>query len=138
MIASYAVPYAATAVFFFGIDFVWLSTVSTSFYRNRIGALLLDQPNLGVAGLFYLVYVAGIVHFAVMPAVNGASWVTALVNGALLGLVAYGTYDMTNLATLKNWSVSVSVVDMMWGITLTATAATCGYLFTAWTAAKAS
>ena len=136
MIASYAVAYAASAAVFFGIDFIWLSTVSTSFYRSRIGVLLLDQPNLGVAGLFYLVYVAGIVHFAVIPAVNSASWTTALINGALLGLVAYGTYDMTNLATLKNWSVAVSVVDMTWGVALTATAATCGYVFTAWTAAK--
>lgn len=138
MITSYAVAYTATALVFFGLDFVWLSTVSTGFYRSRIGSLLLDQPNLGVAGLFYLVYVAGIVHFAVMPAVNGTSWTTALVNGALLGLVAYGTYDMTNLATLKSWSVSVSVVDMMWGIALTATAATCGYLVAAWSAAKMS
>ena len=138
MIASYAVAYATSAVVFFGLDFVWLSTISTSFYRNRIGALLLEQPNLGVTGLFYLVYVAGIVHFAVMPAVSGASWATALVNGALLGLVAYGTYDMTNLATLKNWSVYVSFVDMMWGIALTATAATCGYFLTVWTVAKAS
>ena len=136
MFASYAIAYAATAVVFFGIDFVWLSTISTSFYRSLIGSLLLDQPNLGVAGLFYLVYVAGIVHFAVMPAVNGASWATALVNGALLGLVAYGTYDMTNLATLKNWSSTVSVVDTIWGVALTATAATCGYLLTAWTVGK--
>ncbi len=138
MIASYAVAYATSAVVFFGFDVVWLSSISTSFYRNRIGALLLEQPNLGVTGLFYLVYVAGIVHFAVMPAVSGASWATALVNGALLGLVAYGTYDMTNLATLKNWSVYVSLVDMMWGIALTATAATCGYFLTVWTVAKAS
>jgi len=137
MIASYAVAYAATAVVFLGIDFVWLSIISASFYRNRIGDLLLDQPNLGVAGVFYLVYVAGIVHFAVMPAVNSANWTTALLNGALLGLIAYGTYDMTNLATLKNWSVSVSVVDMMWGTALTAAAATCGYFITAWTVAKA-
>jgi uncharacterized membrane protein len=136
MIASYTVAYGATAVVFFGLDFVWLSTVSTIFYRGRIGPLLLDQPNLGVAGLFYFVYVAGIVHFAVMPAVNGTSWTTALVNGALLGLVAYGTYDMTNLATLKNWSISLSVVDMIWGIALTATAATGGYFATAWLAAK--
>lgn len=137
MIAIYAIAYAATAVVFFGLDFVWLSTISTNFYRSRIGILLLDQPNFGVAGLFYLVYVAGIVHLAVTPAVNGASWATALFNGALLGLVAYGTYDITNLATLKNWSVAVSIVDMIWGIALTATAATCGYFFTAWMLAKA-
>jgi len=71
-----------------------------------------------------------------MPAVSGANWTTALINGALLGLVAYGTYDMTNLATLKNWSVAVSVVDMIWGVALTATAATCGYLFTVWTVTR--
>lgn len=138
MIASYAAAYASTAVVFLGIDFIWLSTISNSFYRNRIGSLLLDYPNLGIAGLFYLVYVAGIVHFAVMPAVHGASWATALVNGALLGLVAYGTYDMTNLATLKDWSVSVSVVDMIWGTALTGLAATCGYSFTVWMVAKAA
>ena len=138
MIVSYAVAYVPTAIVFFGLDFVWLSTISSSFYRSRIGALLLDQPNLGVAGLFYLFYVAGIVHFAVLPAVNAGTWVTALINGALLGLVAYGTYDMTNLATLKNWSVSVSVVDMIWGVSLTAVAACCGYFVAAWTVAKAS
>ncbi len=137
MIASYAVAYAATAVVFLGIDFVWLSTVATGFYRSRIGALLLEQPNLPVAGLFYLFYVGGIVHFAVMPALHGANWATALLNGALLGLIAYGTYDITNLATLKNWSVSVSVVDMIWGTALTGLAATCGYFLTAWTVGKA-
>lgn len=136
MIASYLTAYAATAVVFFGIDFVWLSTISTSFYRSRIGSLLLEQPNLSVAGLFYLVYVAGVVHFAVMPAVHGASWTTALVNGALLGLVAYGTYDMTNLATLKNWSAAVSVVDTIWGVSLTATAATLGFFVTTWISGK--
>lgn len=130
MVASYIVAYAASAVVFFGLDFIWLSTVSTGFYRSRIGALLLEQPNFAVAGVFYCVYVAGIVHFAVMPAVNSTTVATALVNGALLGLVAYGTYDMTNLATLKNWSVSVTVVDMAWGIALTATSAICGYFAT--------
>ena len=138
MIISYAVAYVPTVIVFFGLDFVWLSTISSSFYRSRIGALLVDQPNLGVAGLFYLCYVAGIVHFAVLPAVNAGTWVTALINGALLGLVAYGTYDMTNLATIKNWSVSVSVVDMIWGVSLTAVAACCGYFVAAWTVAKAT
>ena len=136
MIASYLTAYAATAVVFFGIDFVWLSTIFTSFYRSRIGSLLLEQPNFSVAGLFYLVYVAGVVHFAVMPAVHSASWTTALVNGALLGLVAYGTYDMTNLATLKNWSATVSIVDTTWGVALTATAASLGYFVTTWMAGE--
>jgi uncharacterized membrane protein len=138
MIASYAVAYISAAIVFFGLDFVWLSNVATTFYRSRIGSLLLDQPNLGVAGLFYLVYVAGIVHFAVIPAVTGASWAIALINGAALGLVAYGTYNITNLSTLKNWSGSVSLVDMTWGTTLTATAAVCAYFVTTWILTKSA
>jgi uncharacterized membrane protein len=133
---NFAIAYAGTALVFFGLDFVWLTNMASGFYRSRIGELLLDQPNLGVAGLFYLVYVAGLVHFAVLPAVHAGSWATALLNGALLGLVAYGTYDMTNLSTLKNWSVSVSIVDMAWGVTLSAVAATSGYLVATWMAAR--
>ncbi len=138
MLTNIIVAYLATAVAFFGLDFVWLSQVSTTFYKSRIGQLLLEQPNLGVAGIFYLFYVAGLVYFAVLPALNGGGWTTALVNGALLGLFAYGTYDMTNLATLKGWSVSVSIVDMTWGVALTATASWVGYVVTALTVARAT
>lgn len=127
MFQTYAIAYVATAIVFFGADFIWLSRMTSAFYRPRMGSLLLDQPNLGAAGLFYLVYVAGVVHLAVVPAVNSGSWTTALVSGAILGLVAYGTYDMTNLATIKNWSLSLSVVDMAWGTVLTAIAASGGY-----------
>jgi uncharacterized membrane protein len=90
----------------------------------------MDQPNFTVAGLFYLVYVGGIIYFAVIPALNSNSWLTAVINGAILGLIAYGTYDMTNLATLKNWSLSVSIVDMVWGLLLTAMASSAGYFAT--------
>jgi uncharacterized membrane protein len=128
--------YLATAIVFFSADFVWLSTMGGGFYKNRIGSLLLEQPNMVVAALFYLLYVGGIVYLAVMPALNAGSWTSALVAGAVLGLVAYGTYDVTNLATLKNWSVSVSLVDMAWGMTLTSAAATSGYFMTSWLIAK--
>ena len=133
---NFAIAYAGTALVFFGLDFVWLTNMASGFYRSRIGELLLAQPKLGVAGLFYLVYVAGLVHFAVLPAMRAGSWVTALMKGALLGLVAYGTYDMTNLSTLKNWSVSVTIVDLAWGVALSAVAATCGYLVTTWIATR--
>lgn len=129
---KYAVAYVATAIVFFGLDFIWLSTMSGGFYRRRIGDLLMDQPNFAVAGTFYVFYVVGIVYFAVLPALNAESWPTALVGGALLGLIAYGTYDMTNLATLKGWSISMSVVDMAWGTMLTAVSALCGYFITGW------
>ncbi|MDH4439635.1 MAG: DUF2177 family protein [Rhizobium sp.] len=124
---TYLIAYASTAVVFFALDFVWLTRVAIGFYRQNIGELLLATPNFAAAGIFYLFYVIGIVYFSVMPAVTANSVLTALLNGAILGLLAYGTYDMTNLATLKGWSLSVSIVDMAWGAVLTATAAAAGY-----------
>jgi uncharacterized membrane protein len=124
---TYLIAYVSTAVVFFALDYVWLTRVAIGFYRQNIGDLLLATPNFAAAGIFYLFYVIGIVYFAVMPAVTASSVLTALLNGAILGLLAYGTYDMTNLATLKGWSLSVSLVDMAWGAVLTATAAAAGY-----------
>ena len=123
--------YGAAALVFFGLDFLWLSTMTPAFYRPRLDSLLLAEPRLGVAAAFYLLYVAGIVQLAVMPALAG-TWTAALVAGAVLGLVAYGTYDMTNLSTLKGWSLSVSLVDMAWGTLLTGLAASAGWLAAGW------
>lgn len=128
MFYQFIIAYVSTALVFFAIDFVWLSKMTGLFYRARMGDMLLAQPNFAVAGAFYLIYVAGIVYLAVLPALNSGNWYTALISGAVLGLVAYGTYDMTNLATLKNWSLSLSIVDMAWGTFLTAVSATAGYL----------
>lgn len=125
------VAYAATTVIFFVLDFIWLSS-ALGFYRERLGSLLLNKPQLGYAAGFYLLYVAGIVALAVNPSLNSGNWVNALIAGAILGLVAYGTYDMTNLSTLRGWSLTVSLVDMAWGTVLTATAASGGYLITRW------
>jgi uncharacterized membrane protein len=101
------------------IDAVWLSVVANKFYKSQIGPLLLAKPNLSAAVVFYLIYVAGIVAFVVAPAVEKGSWQHALGYGALLGLVAYATYDLTNLATLKGFTVKVVVVDLIWGAFLT-------------------
>ncbi len=127
---DYLIAYIATAVVFFAIDFVWLAKVAKSFYWSRLGGLLRDKPNLAAASGFYAVYLIGIVIFAVVPALQAQSWTTALVYGALFGFFAYATYDMTNLATLKGWSVSVAVVDIAWGTALTGASATFGYLLT--------
>ena len=127
---TYIIAYIATAIVFFGLDYVWLSRVATGFYRDRMGHLLLDQPNFAAAGLFYCVYVAGIVYFAVAPALGNGTATSALIAGALLGLIAYGTYDMTNLATVKNWSVAVTIVEMAWGPVLTSASAWAGYMAT--------
>ncbi|MBO9590530.1 DUF2177 family protein [Devosia sp.] len=119
--------YAGAAAVFFALDFLWLSVIAIGFYRAEIGTLLLERPNFMAASAFYLFYVAGIVGFAVVPAVSAQSWLWAVIAGVALGLIAYGTYDMTNLATLKDWSWKVSAIDLCWGGFLSGLAALAGY-----------
>lgn len=125
---SYVWAYFGTLLAMALCDLAWLGTVGAGVYRPRIGALLLERPVLWVAILFYLVYAAGVVIFAVAPALKADSWGRALAMGALFGGFAYATYDLTNLATLRGWSGLVTGLDILWGIALTGTAATAGYL----------
>lgn len=122
--------YIAGLIAFLVIDFIWLKYIALSFYREQIGHLMLDKPNLAIAGLFYLFYVVGVVVLAVNPALEKGQWMTAALYGGLLGFVAYGTYDITNLATLKTWPPIVAIVDMIWGTVLTASVATIAYFAT--------
>ena len=124
---KYVLAYGATAIAFCALDFAWLTVVTPKFYQAQVGALLLEKPNLLPALAFYVLYVAGLVIFCVSPALETATWTRALVMGALFGLVAYATYDLSNLATLKGWTASLSVVDMCWGAVASAGASTCGY-----------
>ena len=124
---TYVVAYIATAVVFLGLDALWLSQIALRMYRDELGSLLLDKPNLAVAGAFYLLYVGGIVVLAISPALAEGNWWKALLFGAVLGLVAYVTYDITNLSTLKGWSAKLSMIDLAWGTVLTAVSATIGY-----------
>ena len=124
----FIVAYIAVAVVFFGLDFLWLSRFALDMYKREIGPLLLDQPNLLISTLFYLVFVLGLVLLVVLPALNGGGWVSALWMGAVLGLVAYGTFDITNLATLKGWSQTLALADLAWGTALSAVSATASYL----------
>ena len=125
---TYVVAYIATAVVFLGLDALWLSRIALGMYRQELGALLLDKPNLPIAAGFYLLYVAGIVILAIAPALGEGGWIKALLMGAVLGLVAYGTYDITNLSTLKGYTVKIALTDLAWGTALTAVSATIGYL----------
>lgn len=124
---QYLLAYLVTALAFFGMDFIWLSLATKIVYRPRIGQLLLDKPDLPVAGAFYLLYVVGILVFAVIPALEKGDYLRAVWSGALLGVVAYGTYDFTNLATLVGWSTFVSFVDLLWGTFATTSAAVIAY-----------
>lgn len=128
---QYALAYAVTMVTFLGIDALWLTMASERLYKPHLSRLLADQFSLAPAALFYLVYVAGILIFAVSPALKSGHWTTAAILGAAFGFCAYATYDLTNQATLRDWPVLITVVDLMWGTALTATAATVGYLATA-------
>ena len=110
------------------LDVAWLSTMGRSFYKTQLGDLLLPQPALLPAAAFYLLYAAGVVFFAMTPAVREGSWMVALGHGALLGLVAYGTYDLSNLATMKGFTSAVALVDLAWGCVVTALTAAGAYL----------
>ena len=127
---SYAVAYIVTSLAFLGIDAIWLTITADRFYRPNLSKVLADRVSMAPAAIFYLLYVAGIVIFAITPAFKTGSWVTAAVYGGLFGLFAYATYDLSNQATLKEWPVFVTIVDLCWGTALTATVATIGFVVT--------
>ena len=119
--------YAGAGIIFLVADFIWIGWVARGFYREHLGELMLERPNMAPAIAFYALFIAAIVFFAIMPGMREDSWKVALLNGALLGGIAYATYDLTNLATLKNWPAIVSMVDLTWGAVVTALAATVGF-----------
>ena len=111
---------------FIVIDSVWLGLIAKSFYQRELGHLMLDQPKFQIAALFYLVYAVAILVLAALPAARDDSLGLAFVLGGVLGIAAYGTYDITNLSTLKDWPLKMSLADMAWGTVLTAISATSG------------
>jgi uncharacterized membrane protein len=126
---SFAFAYGAAAVVFLVLDAIWLGLMASRLYRPAIGHLMAERFALGPAALFYLIYLAGLVHFAVGPALPAARpWLAALAGGALFGLVAYATYDLTNQATLKDWPWALTLADLAWGAFVSGVAACAGVL----------
>lgn len=123
-----ALLYAATSLVFFSLDLVWLGVVARDFYREQLGPLFVDEIGWGAAISFYLLYLAGILHFCIFPALREASLGRAVRNGAFFGLVAYATYDLTNLATLRGFPPAIVPVDLAWGTVLTGATSTIGFL----------
>jgi uncharacterized membrane protein len=119
--------YAIALPVFIAIDMVWLGLVAKNFYRNQIGFLMRSEINWAAALVFYLLFVLGLVLFVISPAIEKNSWVRALMYGALFGLVTYATYDLSNLATLKDWPLWVTLVDLAWGATLAASVSAATY-----------
>ncbi len=130
------ITYIATGVAFLGIDAVWLSFAANKLYRPQIGPLMLEKFSVAPAAVFYLIYIGGIVFFAIAPALVSGRWTTALLRGAALGFVCYATYDLTNQATLKGWSPVVTIADLCWGTFVTGAAASLGFLALRWAMAR--
>ncbi|MCA9743307.1 MAG: DUF2177 family protein [Deferribacteres bacterium] len=124
--------YLLTVPVFFLIDLLWLGVVARGFYRSNLGHVLSPEVNWAAAILFYLMYIVGILIFAVVPALNSNSLSKAALWGALFGFFTYATYDLTNLATLKDWPIKVVVVDVLWGTVLCLAVASASYLIGAW------
>jgi uncharacterized membrane protein len=110
--------YLITLAIFFAIDMVWLTVVAKTFYRKHLGYLMAPKVGWPAALLFYLLFIAGLVVFAVRPGLAAGPPAKALLLGAFLGLISYATYDLTNQATVRDWPVVVTVVDLVWGTTL--------------------
>lgn len=127
---TYISAYFFTLIAFLVIDFIWLSTMASRLYRPAIGDLLAENFRLGPAIIFYLIYAAGLTFLAVRPALISGQWTTALVYGAAVGFMAYATYDLTNQATLKSWSTTLTIADLLWGTFVSAAAAIIGYIVT--------
>ena len=131
---NYLAAYGATALVMLALDVVWLGVIAKSLYRDGIGHLMADPPNLVAGGVFYLLYPVGVLLFAVAPAALSVelaapavgAWQRAVLAGALFGFFCYATYDLSNLATLRGWPLRLVVVDIAWGTALTAAAAAAG------------
>jgi len=132
LMMKYVAAYLGAGLTFAVIDAVWLTTMADRLYRPVIGSLMADRPNMTAAVVFYLIAIGGIVFLAVMPALKEAAWTRALLNGAVLGFVAYATYDLTNQATLSVWSTRLTVIDVGWGTMLTGAASVGGYFAARW------
>lgn len=128
VIANLIKLYILTAVIFFAIDILWLGLIAKGFYHKHLGHFFRDRVNWTAASLFYLLYILGILIFAILPGVNYASLSRTAVLGVLYGLFTYATYDLTNLATLKDWPTAIVVVDILWGMVLCGLVSAGGFL----------
>ena len=132
MLGYYVKLYFCTLIAFFAIDMVWLGLVARGFYQKQLGHLLRPNPNWTAAIVFYLLFVAGLLVFVVVPCLQSGSTKKVLILGALFGLITYATYDLTNLATVKDWPLSVTAVDMLWGGVLATSVSYLGFLAGKW------
>ena len=125
---KFLIAYVVTAVVFLVIDYIWLGFLMKDYFQSQLSHLMAENVSLSIAALFYLFYAAGIVFLCINPVIESGDWTKAFINGAILGFLAYGTYDITNMATLRDWPVMMSIIDVAWGTVLTGFSATMGYI----------
>ena len=125
---SFIIAYIVSLVVFVGIDFIWLSSMGAALYRSTLGDLLAPSVRLAPAVVFYLAYPVGVVVFAVAPALAESSWLKGAALALLFGAVAYGTYDLTNFATMRIWSLQITILDIAYGAIASGVAAVAAYL----------
>lgn len=125
---QYVKIYLITFGVFFLVDLVWLGLVAKNMYRDHLGMLMKANVNWPAAVIFYLLFIAGLIFFVIQPALAKGSLQYALLAGGFFGLITYATYDLTNLATLNNWPIFITVVDLVWGTVLSASTASISFL----------
>lgn len=130
--SQFVIVYLLMTPVFFAIDLVWLGLVAKNMYSQQIGHLMAGKVQWPAAVIFYLLYIAGILYFAVLPGLEKGSLAKAAINGAIFGLLAYATYDLTNLATLKDWPLKLTVIDLVWGTVITTVVAVAGWQIAQW------
>jgi uncharacterized membrane protein len=132
MLIFYLKLYFCTLLAFFAIDMVWLVLVARGFYQKHLGFLMRSNPNWSAAVLFYLLFVFGLLVFVIVPSLETGSTKKVLILGALFGLITYATYDLTNMATVKDWPWVVTVEELMWGCILATSVSYMGFLAGKW------
>ena len=131
-VSFYLKLYLLTIPIFFLVDMIWLGSLAKKFYGDNVGHLLSEKVNWKAALVFYFMYIVGILFYSVVPSLENGDWQKAFLLGSTFGFFTYATYDLTNLATLKNWSVKVVIVDIVWGIILCGTVAAISFQMAKW------
>ncbi len=119
--------YVITFIVFLAIDMIWLTQISKTLYKKHLGYLMASKVNVLAAFVFYMIFIVGVMVFVLYPALEKGDWKIAVFGGMLFGFVTYATYDLTNLATIKDWPILITIVDLIWGSAVTAMTAIASY-----------